>query len=112
MRRALALLPLATLACATPDLPNVPPPIGREIADDGDPLAVVPGDAELLVSLDVAALRASPWTRPVISAGAEGPRRPRGYDEVADVDRLILVRLPADSNGTSLSIAQGRFDRT
>jgi hypothetical protein len=111
MRRALALLPLAALGCATPDLPNAPP-IGREIADDSDPLAVVPGDAELLVSLDLAALRASPWTRPVIAAGAEGPHRPRGYDEVGDVDRLILVRLPADGNGTSLSIAQGRFDRT
>jgi hypothetical protein len=111
MRRALALLPLGALACATPDLPAAQLE-ARQIADDSDLLAVVPGDAELMVSLDVAALRGSPWTRPVIAAGAEANRRPRGYDEIRDVDRVILVRLPADATGTSLTIAQGRFDRT
>jgi hypothetical protein len=110
VRRALALLPLATLACATPDLPAAQM-AARQTADDSDLFAVVPGDAELMLVLDVAALRASPWTRPVIAAGAEGNRRPRGYDEIRDVDRAILVRLPADSAGTSLTIAQGRFDR-
>jgi hypothetical protein len=110
MRRALALLPLAALACATPDLPPAQME-ARQVVHDSDPLALVPGDAELILSLDVSALRGSPWTAPVIAAGAEGPRRPRGYDEIGDVDRVILVRLPADASGTSLTIAQGRFDR-
>jgi hypothetical protein len=46
----------------------------------------------------------------VIAAGAAPAGRPRGF-EIADVDRLILVRLPADAAGISLSVAQGRFDR-
>jgi hypothetical protein len=103
------LLAAALLSCATPDLPNVPTPV-RETPEDGDLLAVVPGEAEVLVSLDIEALRGSPWTRSVIAAGLEG-RGKRGYDEIADVDRLLLVRLPADTQGISLSIAQGRFDR-
>jgi len=108
------LLPAASfalVACATPDLPNAPKSVGREAPEDGDLLAVVPAEAEVLVSLDIEALRASRWTRSVIAAGVEGAKRARGFDEIADVDRLLLVRLPADTQGISLSIAQGRFDR-
>jgi hypothetical protein len=112
VRGALALLPILTLAlaCAQPDLP--PAQIeARQTVDDSDPLALVPGEAELLLSLDLGALRASPWSQPVIAAGANAPRRPRGYDEIRDVDRVLLVGLPADAAGPSLTIAQGRFDR-
>jgi hypothetical protein len=110
MRPAGLVLALALWGCATPDLPPAAAP-GREAPEDGDLLAVVPGDAEMLLSLDVEALRRSPWTRSVIAAGAARDKRPRGFDEIADVDRLLLVRLPADTGGISLSIAQGRFDR-
>jgi len=107
-RRAAVLLVL--FGCATPDLPQVPT-LGREAPEDGDLLAVVPGEAEVLLSVDVEAMRRSPWTRSVIAAGANRDKRPRGFDEIVDVDRLVLVRLPADTGGISLSIAQGRFDR-
>jgi hypothetical protein len=110
--RALVLAGAVVLAaCATPDLPAKPPVVGREAPEDGDLLAVVPGEAEVVVVLDVAALRASPWTRPVIAAAAEEPGRRRGFDAVTDVDRLILARLPTDVRGISLSVARGRFDR-
>ncbi|HXU81750.1 MAG TPA: hypothetical protein VN914_10165, partial [Polyangia bacterium] len=104
-----ALLALMLVGCATPDLPQAPT-LGRQAPEDGDLLAVVPAEAEVLVSVDVEALRRSPWTRSVIAA-AQKERRPRGFDEIADVDRLLLVRLPAETGGISLSIAQGRFDR-
>lgn len=107
----LAAASLALVACATPDLPHAPAAPGRESPEDGDLLAVVPAEAEVLVSMDIEALRASKWTRSVIAAGVEGARRARGFDQVADVDRLLMVRLPADTQGLSLSIAQGRFDR-
>jgi hypothetical protein len=105
-----ALLFLALVGCATPDLPQTPT-LGREAPEDGDLLAVVPGEAEVLLSVDMEALRRSPWTRSVIAAGARHDGRPRGFDEITDVDRLLLVRLPGDGAGISLSIAQGRFDR-
>lgn len=103
------LLAVTLLGCATPDLPHAPT-LGREAPEDGDLLAVVPAEAEVLVSVDVEALRRSPWTRSMIAA-ARQEKRPRGFDEIADVDRLLLVRLPEDAGGISLSIAQGRFDR-
>jgi hypothetical protein len=106
-----AVLVVAALGCATPDLPGQAPALGRTAPEDGDLLAVVPGEAEVLVSVDVEALRRSPWTRSVVAASASRGKRPRGFDEIADVDRLLLVRLPADDGGISLSIAQGRFDR-
>jgi hypothetical protein len=102
---------LGLLGCATPDLPQVAGPAVRAAPEDGDLLAVVPAEAEVLVSFDVEALRTSPWTRPVVAAGVEAGKRARGFDEIADVDRLLLVRLPADTEGISLSISQGRFDR-
>jgi hypothetical protein len=109
--RALPWAALALWACATPDLPKPPAELGRTAPEDGELLAVVPGDAELLASLDIEALRASPWTRSLLAAGRERTARARGFDELADVDRLLLVRLPGDVHGISLSIAQGRFDR-
>ena len=111
LKGALLLGCAILIGCAQPDLPNLPQSVGREAPEDGDLLAVVPGDAEVLISLDIEALRASPWTRSVIAAGVEGAGRARGFDEIADVDRLLLVRLPAETQGISLSIAQGRFDR-
>jgi hypothetical protein len=108
--RRLLVLAMVLGGCAAPDLPHAETP-ARQAPEDGDLLAVVPGEAEVLLSLDVEALRASPWTRSVIAAGAPRDKRPRGFDEIADVDRLVLARLPADPGGISLSIAQGRFDR-
>jgi hypothetical protein len=72
---------------------------------------VVPAQAELVLTLDVVALRSSPWTRSMLAAGSEREGRARGFDQIADVDRVLLVRLPADVTGFSLSIAQGRFER-
>jgi hypothetical protein len=111
MRRLVLVLTLC--GCATPDLPQAQAPApGRQTPEDGDLLAVVPGEAEVLVSVDVEALRRSPWTRSVLAAGAPADKRPRGFDAIADVDRLVLVRLPADGGGIGLFVAQGRFDRT
>jgi hypothetical protein len=108
VRRALGLA-LVLVGCATPDLP-APQEVAREAPEDSDPLAVVPGDTEVLAIFDLAALRASPWTRSVLVAGSEGARQ-RGFDQVNDVDALMLVRLPGDTAGTSLSVARGRFER-
>jgi hypothetical protein len=110
---ALGLVAVALLGCAaTLPPPPVPALEARQAPEDADLEAVVPTDAEVMLTLDLAALRVSPWTRSVVAAGgAEGGGSPRGFDPVADVDRLVLVRLPADATGISLSIARGRFDR-
>jgi hypothetical protein len=98
---------LLCLACATPDLHGAaPPPPVREAPADDDLFAVVPADAELVLMLDMVQLRTSPWTRGMV-LGAQSSDR--GYDAVADVDRMMVVRMPEDTD--ALVVARGRFDR-
>jgi hypothetical protein len=108
------LVAVAT-ACA-PALNPAVPSAGeiRAAPEDDDLLAVVPAEAELVLLVDLAQLRHSPWTRDLLAQGAaaRAPARTRGFDEAADVDRLVLARLSGGGGEeTSLSVAQGRFDR-
>jgi hypothetical protein len=86
----------------------------RPAPEDDDLLATVPAEAEVVLLLDLAQLRRSPWTRELLvqGAAARAPASTRGFDEAADVDRLVLARLPGGSGDeASLTVAQGRFDR-
>lgn len=102
-------------ACA-PALNPAAPSAGeiRAAPEDDDLLAVVPAEAEVVLLVDLAQLRRSPWTRDLLAQGAaaRAPARTRGFDEATDVDRLVLARLSGGGGEeASLSVAQGRFDR-
>jgi hypothetical protein len=90
-------------------------PAGRRPVD-GDLLALVPAPAETVLWVDVAQLRASAWTRRALSLATSEERvargRVRGFDEIEDVDRMLIASLPAaDGRAVSLEILKGRFDR-
>jgi hypothetical protein len=117
VRRLLVLAAAVVAACA-----SAPPPASlagrdevRTAPEDEDLLAAVPAEAELVLVIDLAQLRRSPWTRDLLAEGAaaRASAGARGFDERTDVDRLLLVRLPGGSgDDASLSVAQGRFDRS
>jgi hypothetical protein len=120
---AVAAAAATASGCATGDIPPLETPAaptqaaaaaGRAAPDDGDLAGVVPDGAETLIELDVAQLRASPWSQRLV-ATSEDERAARtaaqGFDEIADVDRALF----AVSEGTgaapaTLTVAQGRFD--
>jgi hypothetical protein len=107
------LLALAA-GCAPVAAPAITADETRTAPEDDDLLAAVPAEAELVLIVDLAQLRRSPWTRELLAEGtaARAPARARGFDEAGDVDRLVLARLPgAGGDDASLSVAQGRFDR-
>lgn len=83
--------------------------------DDSDLASMVPAAAEVMMLVDVAQLRGSHWTRAAVQGRSADERarhtQMRGFDEIADVDRLLVARLGAADDGPSLSIAHGRFDR-
>jgi hypothetical protein len=115
-RTAIGLL-LLLQACATPAAPRpgAGTPGPRSEPDDQDLWGLVPADARTLVWADMAQLRESPWTRKALTKAAPEERASlratRGFDEVADVDRLVFASLSHMGAGGSLLVAQGRFDR-
>ncbi len=84
-------------------------------ADRHDLLRVVPAAAEILVVVDVAQLRASPWTSDVLGSAAAKDQDARvalrGFDELRDVDQLIMAGLPSSAEmGESLLVMRGRIN--
>jgi hypothetical protein len=108
MVRVLPIVLALGLGCAQPDLHGAAAAPGREAPADGDLFAVVPAEAELVLALDISELRTSPWTRSMLASGAEQASG-RGFDVVTDVDRMMVVRMPSDTE--SLTVSRGRFDR-
>jgi hypothetical protein len=62
----------------------------RTVPEDDDLLAAVPAEAEVVLLVDLAQLRRSPWTKDLLAQGAAAR---------------------AAARARSLSVAQGRFDR-
>jgi hypothetical protein len=106
--RALVCLALVAGCASASSLPSAAPE-ARTAPEDADLLAVVPAEAEVVLIVDLAQLRRSPWTRQLVTEGAAARGGGQGFDEATDVDRLILVRLPDE--GASLTVVQGRFQR-
>jgi hypothetical protein len=120
---ALAVALAAMPGCATGEVAAVDPhaaePAPRSAPDDGDLLGVVPQGAETLLEVDVAQLRRSPWSAPLL-ATSDDERAARtatqGFDEVSDVDRALFAvsesggQSAASGQPTTLTVAQGRFD--
>jgi hypothetical protein len=86
----------------------------RTSADDADPWNVVPGDTDALADVDLAALRASPWSRSLMQGDFDGAREARrrafGYDVFTEADRMLVTGAETPTGTSTLTIARGRFD--
>ena len=104
------------LGCATAEVSALETPASsapRAAPDDADLAGVVPEGAKTLLDVDVAALRASPWSRALV-ARPDDERAARaaaqGFDEIGDVDRALFAVSEGGAGPTTLLVAQGRFD--
>jgi hypothetical protein len=122
---------LLAAGCAevpSPPAASVSAPVAEAAAGlRGDGLLrLVPASAEVLLAVDLVQLKASPWTRDVLDAaraekGRAARARERGFDEIGDVDEMLLASLPVtgveagtavEEDGSTLLLVRGRIDRT
>jgi len=86
----------------------------RTSADDSDMWNVVPGDTDALADVDLAALRASPWSRSLMQGDLDGEREARrrrfGYDVFTEAERMLLSGNESTGEQNTLTIARGRFE--
>ena len=86
----------------------------RSAADDSDLWNLAPASADVLAEVDLAALRASPWshalTESALSGQREEGRRLFGYDIFSESERLLAVMTEAGGAPRSLTIVRGTFD--
>ena len=97
-RACLSLVAAVVFVAGCGDLP--PPPAAtagsssRTAPDDSDAWNLVPRGASSLADLDMGALRASPWSRALVTGGfvedREERRRVFGYDVFNDADRVVV----------------------
>jgi hypothetical protein len=107
-------LPLMLLlgACAestaAPGAASVP----RPVLDEDDLWAMIPAEADLVLWVDMAKLRASPWTRESFTKVAgDANAAEAGFDQIRDVDRLVFAKVPSLRDSASVLVAQGKIDR-
>jgi hypothetical protein len=85
----------------------------RTSADDADLWNLIPADADAIADVDLAALRASPWSQALMTGGFAGDREDRlarfGYDVFADADRMVVVGGESVGSTRTLTLARGRF---
>ncbi len=86
----------------------------RTAPDDGDLWNVVPRDVDSLIDVDLAALRASPWSRSLMQGSLDGDREERrrqfGYDVFTEAERMLVAGAEAAGGTQTLTVARGRFD--
>jgi hypothetical protein len=86
----------------------------RTSADDGDLWNLAAADTDALADVDLAALRASPWSRSLMQGDLDGSREDRrrafGYDVFTEADRMLVTGAEAAGATSTLTIARGRFD--
>ncbi|HEY6477063.1 MAG TPA: hypothetical protein VI456_10810 [Polyangia bacterium] len=116
---ASALLAAAALGCA--DMFQQQPAAGpaaasgpRTAADDSDLWNLAPASSDVLAEVDLAALRASPWSSSLTASGLSGQReegrRLYGYDIFAEGERLLAVMSEAGGTPRSMTIVRGTFE--
>jgi hypothetical protein len=86
----------------------------RTAPDDGDLWNLAPASADVLAEVDLAALRASAWSRSLTESGLSGQReegrRLFGYDIFGEGERLLTVMSEASGAPRSITIVRGKFD--
>ena len=85
----------------------------RSAADDSDLWNLAPASADVLAEVDLAALRASPWSHALTESGLSGQReegrRLFGYDIFSESERLLAVMTEAGGVPRTLTIVRGTF---
>ncbi len=86
----------------------------RSAPDDSDLWNLAPASADALAEVDLAALRASPWSHALTESGLSGQReegrRLFGYDIFGESERLLAVMTEAGGVPRTLTIVRGTFD--
>jgi len=86
----------------------------RSAPDDSDLWNLAPASADVLAEVDLAALRASPWSHSLTESGLSGQReegrRLFGYDIFGESERLLAVMTEAGGVPRTLTIVHGTFD--
>jgi hypothetical protein len=86
----------------------------RGAPDDSDLWNLAPASSDVLAEVDLAALRASPWSHALTESGLSGQReagrRLFGYDIFGECDRLLTVMSEAGGVQRTLTIVRGTFD--
>jgi hypothetical protein len=86
----------------------------RSSADDSELWNLIPGDSDAVADVDLAALRASPWSRSLMEGSLDGEREERrqrfGYDVFTEAERMLVAGAEAAGGTNTLTIARGRFD--
>src|SRR5262245_9131724 len=105
---------LTSIGCAETTAGGVQPRGPRTAPDDGDVWNLTPGDTDALADVDLAALRASPWSRSLMQGDLDGEREARrrrfGYDVFTEAERMLIASTDAAAGPSTLTIARGRFE--
>jgi hypothetical protein len=113
-RLVLAALLLAAAGCAETPGPAFGTASPRGSADDSDLWNMAPAVADTVAEVDLAAMRASPWTRALTESGLSGQRdesrRVYGYDPFTDGDRLLAFAIESEKAPRTITVVRGRFD--
>jgi hypothetical protein len=95
---------------STPGSPSGP----RAAADDSDLWNLASASSDVVAEVDLAALRASPWSHALTESGLSGQReegrRLFGYDIFGEGERLLSVMTEAGGVPRTLTIVRGAFD--
>jgi hypothetical protein len=113
MRRVLVLLAaLAAPAMAGCGGKEAATPVEAKLDLDADPLALLPGSAVVVASLDAKAMFASTSVGPQLGALADSllpVGADAGFDAKRDVDRIV-VGVYATTGADAVAVVSGRFD--
>lgn len=81
--------------------------------DDADLVALVPAGIATVIDVNMATMRGSGWTAPALAVPDARARAVKiealGYDDVADVDRVVYAVTAAAADTPTLVLVQGRF---
>jgi hypothetical protein len=102
------------VGCAETSGGAVRPSGPRAGADDSDLWNLVPNDTDALADVDLAALRASPWSSAVMQGNLDGEREERrrrfGYDVFTEAERMLVAGTEVTGAPSTTTIARGRFE--
>jgi hypothetical protein len=86
----------------------------RTAPDDSDLWNLAPAAADAVADVDLAALRASPWSSALMTGDFGGEREERrrtfGFDVFTEADRMLVVGTESAGAPHTLTIARGAFD--
>lgn len=117
--RLLRLGPMCLLAlgCWTACAGTATQPVSIAIAtrelDTKHLLSLVPAESELVWTVDMTALRNSPWTQEAVTQALVSDQGNSLFDQkfAREVEQVVFAVLPSLGEGTSLIIANGSFQR-